>query len=132
MKPGDNILAYHRDKWAPGIFVKAGRKWATVALNGRKKNSTVPVDAVRPMQQPAPPAALAIPATTTTTTTMPTTAPPAVDSGLRLDEFDAYVRLIDGSRVICAIPVARRDNAQELLAALKAWRAAAADREGQP
>jgi hypothetical protein len=122
---GDKIMAFHRDKWRPGALVKTGRKWATVALNGFSRNSKVSVDAVRPIQVTVPPASA-----TTATTPTPRTAPRAADL-IRLDEFDAYLRLIDGPKIICAIPKAYRQQAEEIVAAVTAWRRSHQDNDDQ-
>ena len=111
-QPGAIVCAYHRDKWQPATLVKAGRKWAVVKINGNSRNSKVPVAAIRPLRHksPQPDAIAAAPES------------PAMDPGFHLDECDSYLRLIDSTRVVGVIPKAHRQIADEIVAALRAWR----------
>jgi hypothetical protein len=114
LTPGDNILAFHRDIWKPGVLIKLGRKWAMVQFHGRARKAKVPATAVRPIAATPQPAS-------------PT--PPVVGAQARvaaesigLEICDPYLRLkIDGT-IVTAIPTAHREYADEIVAALRACR----------
>jgi len=50
---GSPVIAYHKNKWRPGVLRALGRKWAHVQINGALLNSRVPVGAVRAIDTPA-------------------------------------------------------------------------------
>lgn len=118
-KNGQDVMVFFRDKWRPAKLIFIGRKWATVALNGRTRHSKVAIAAIRTIEAkpPAPSPSLSL-------TPSPSSAPPESAEGIRLDEFDSYVRIRDGAIILCAIAKAHRELAEELVAALKAWRQA--------
>ena len=113
-----NVMVFFQDKWRPGVVIRAGRKWAMVQINGRARHSKVPFSALRPLEIVAKPS----PAPLQSVDIAPR-------DEIHLDEFDSYVRLIDGSVVICAIAWAHRERAMEMVAALKAWRKREADKQ---
>ena len=104
---GKAVLAYHRDRWKPGVLRELGRKWAYVQLNGCDYKSRVPVSAVRlPLgaleAQPPPPA-----------------PEPAVLDELVVSKEDSWWKIRRGHRLIAILPGAHEKEKNAMFEALQ-------------
>lgn len=108
IEAGQEIVAYHKDKWKPGVLIQMGRKWAFVKLSGHSNNSKVPCGAVRKTTAVKPAAEK-----------KPEPPPQPASGEIRLVNEDGWAKIRRGDRVICFLPQAYHKETEAILKTLR-------------